>query len=57
MGLWMRQLLATLCVAPSLTLVALDGSDPTGGFRLQTLSFGRPRGNHGAHFGYGFHIS
>jgi hypothetical protein len=34
MGLWMRQLLATLCVAPSLTLVALDGSDPIGGFRL-----------------------
>jgi hypothetical protein len=29
MGLWMRQLLATLCVAMSLALVPLVGSDLT----------------------------
>jgi hypothetical protein len=29
MGRWMHQLLATLCVASSLTLVALGSSDPT----------------------------
>jgi hypothetical protein len=46
----MCQLLATLCVASSLTLVALDGSDSTGGFYLQTLSFGRPHNNCGTHF-------
>jgi hypothetical protein len=34
MGLWMRQLLATLYVASSIALVALGGSDPVGGFRL-----------------------
>jgi hypothetical protein len=34
-----RQMLATLCMALSLTLVALGGSDPTGGFHLGTLSF------------------
>jgi hypothetical protein len=38
----MRQLLATLCVALSLTLVALGGSDPAGEFLLQSLSIGRP---------------
>jgi hypothetical protein len=52
MVLQVRQLLATLCVASSLILVALGGSDPIGSFCLQTLSFGRPHGNHGAHFGY-----
>jgi hypothetical protein len=35
-----RQLLATLCVASSLTLVALGGSDLIGQFHLRTLSFG-----------------
>jgi hypothetical protein len=35
----MRQMLATLYVASSLALVALSGSDPTGGFSLGTLSF------------------
>jgi hypothetical protein len=48
----MCQLWVTLCVSSSLALVALGGSDPTGGFHLQTLSFGRPHGNHGTHFGY-----
>jgi hypothetical protein len=38
----MYQLLATLCVTSSLALVALGGSDPAGGFHLQTLSFGIP---------------
>jgi hypothetical protein len=47
MGHWMRQLLATLCVASSLALVALGGSNLTGWFHLRTLSFGRPHGNHG----------
>jgi hypothetical protein len=32
MGLWMRQLLATLCVTSSLALVALGSYDMTGGF-------------------------
>jgi hypothetical protein len=41
-GLRMRQLLATPFVSSSLTLVALGGSDPTGGLRLQNLSIGRP---------------
>jgi hypothetical protein len=35
-------MLALLCVASSLALVALGGSDPTDGLHLQTLSFGRP---------------
>jgi hypothetical protein len=35
------QLLATLCVALSLTLFALGGVDPTEGFYIQTLSFSR----------------
>jgi hypothetical protein len=56
MGLWMGQLLATLCVASSLALVALGGSDLSGGFCLRILSFGRPHGNHGTHFKYGFRI-
>jgi hypothetical protein len=56
MGLRMRQLLATLCGASSLALVALDGSDPIGGFRLQTLGFGRPHSNRGTHFGFDCHI-
>jgi hypothetical protein len=38
----MHQLLATLCVASSLALVALDDSNPCSGFQLQTLSFSRP---------------
>jgi hypothetical protein len=42
MGLWMCQLLATSCVDLSLALFALGGSNPSGGFRLQTLSIGRP---------------
>jgi hypothetical protein len=33
-------------------LVALGGSDPSGGFHLRTLSFGRTLDNHGAHFEY-----
>jgi hypothetical protein len=49
----MHQLLATICVDSSL---ALGGSDPTSGFRLQTLSFDRPLGNRGARLGYNFHI-
>jgi hypothetical protein len=52
----MRQLLATLYVALSLILVALGGSDPTGGFYLQTLSFGRPHDNRGTHFRYDYRI-
>jgi hypothetical protein len=36
------QLLATLCVAFSLALFALGGTDLTGGFCLQTLRFIRP---------------
>jgi hypothetical protein len=42
MGLWMCQLVATPCVASSLALVALGGSDLSGGFCLRTLSIGRP---------------
>jgi hypothetical protein len=42
MGHWMHQLLATLCVASFLALVALGGSDPSSGFRLRTLSFSSP---------------
>jgi hypothetical protein len=42
MGHQMRQLLVTLCVASSLALVALGGSDPSSGFRLQSLSFSMP---------------
>jgi hypothetical protein len=57
MGLQMHQLLATICVASSLALVALGNTDPTGGFHLRTLSFGRPHDNRGTHFGYGYHIS
>jgi hypothetical protein len=51
-----RQLLATLCVASSLALVALGGSNTIGGFCLRILSFGRPHNNCGAHFGYGCRI-
>jgi hypothetical protein len=50
----MCQMLATLCVVLSLALVALGGTDPTGGFHLGTLSFGKPLGNRGAHLGYNF---
>jgi hypothetical protein len=42
MGPRMRQMLATLCVASSFTLVALGGSVPTGGFHLGTLSVAGP---------------
>jgi hypothetical protein len=56
MGLEMHQLLATLCVALSLDMVALGGSVSTGVFHLQTLIFGRPLGNCGARFRYGCHI-
>jgi hypothetical protein len=41
-GLWMCQLLAIPCVASSLALVALGGSEPIGRFHLQILSIGRP---------------
>jgi hypothetical protein len=51
-----HQLLATLCVTSSLSLVALGSSDPIDGFCLLTLSFGRPHGNHGTRFGYGCRI-
>jgi hypothetical protein len=37
-----HQLLVTLCVTSSLSLVALGSSDPIDGFCLLTLSFGRP---------------
>jgi hypothetical protein len=40
--LWMCQMLATPCVASSLTLVGLGGSEPSSGFRFRTLSIGRP---------------
>jgi hypothetical protein len=49
----MRQLLAIFCVASSIILVALGGSDPTSGFHLRTLIFGRPHDNYGTHFEYG----
>jgi hypothetical protein len=52
----MGQMLATLCVALSLALFALGGSDPTGEFRLGTMSICRPLNNHGACFGYNCHI-
>jgi hypothetical protein len=52
----MRQMLATLCVALSLTLVTLGGSDQTSGFCLGTLSVGGPLVNCGARFGYGCRI-
>jgi hypothetical protein len=42
MGSWVRHLLATLCVALSLTLFARGDADPAGGFYLRTLSNSRP---------------
>jgi hypothetical protein len=51
MGHWVCQLLVILCIALSLALVSLGGSDLLGGFCLQTLSFGKPHDNHGIHFG------
>jgi hypothetical protein len=42
MGPRMCYMLATLCVASSLAMVALDSSDLTGGFCLGTLSFAGP---------------
>jgi hypothetical protein len=56
MGPRTRQMLAILCVASSHALVALGGSNLTSRFHLGTLSFGRPIGNQGAHFGYGYYI-
>jgi hypothetical protein len=41
MGLRMRHLLATLCVASLITLVVVGGSNPTGGFCLRTLADNR----------------
>jgi hypothetical protein len=38
----MCQMLATLCVVLSLALFALGGFDPTGGFRLGTMSIAGP---------------
>jgi hypothetical protein len=52
----MCQMLGTLCVVSSLTLVALGSSNPTGGFHLRILSIVRPLGNHGARFEYGCHM-
>jgi hypothetical protein len=52
----MRQLLATLCVILSLTLIALGISDLTSRFHLRTLSFGRPLGNYGTYLGYELRI-
>jgi hypothetical protein len=46
--------MTTLCVTSFLTLVVLGGSDPTSGFRLETLL--RPLSNHGARFRYDCHI-
>jgi hypothetical protein len=51
MGPQVHQLLATLCVALSLTLFALGGADPIRGFCLQTLGFSRL-----TLFGYCFRI-
>jgi hypothetical protein len=45
MGHRVHQLLAILCVASFLALVALGSSDLIGEFCLQTLSFGRPHDN------------
>jgi hypothetical protein len=42
MGSQARQLLVTLCVDLSLALFALDGTGPTSGFCLRTLSYSRP---------------
>jgi hypothetical protein len=54
----MRQLLTTLCVASSLILVTLGGSDPPSGFHLQTLGFSKPPppSHRGACWGYDFCI-
>jgi hypothetical protein len=52
----MRQMLATICVALSLPLVALGVSDLANRFRIRTLTIGSPLGNHGARFVYGCHI-
>jgi hypothetical protein len=41
MGSRVCQLLATLCVALSLTLFALGSADPTVGFCLRTLALGK----------------
>jgi hypothetical protein len=49
MGPQISQLVATLCVTSSLTLVALGGSE-------LTRRFGRPHANHGTRFRYGCHI-
>jgi hypothetical protein len=46
----MRLLLAILCVASSLTLVALGGSYPTCGFHHHTLSFGKSHDVEGASY-------
>jgi hypothetical protein len=56
MVLQMRQLLATLCVASSLTLVTLDASNRPSGCHLKTLSFGIPLSHREAHWGYDFRI-
>jgi hypothetical protein len=42
MGLRMCQLVATLCVASSLTLVALGNSDPLMGFAFEPCTFTDP---------------
>jgi hypothetical protein len=42
MGPWMHQLLATLCVALSLTMFTRGDVDPVSGFCLLILSYGRP---------------
>jgi hypothetical protein len=42
MGSQVHQLLATLCVALSLALFTLGGTDPTDEFCLRTLCYSRP---------------
>jgi hypothetical protein len=48
----MHQLQMTLCVASTLALVAVGGSDPTRWVHLRTLCFGRLHDNHGTRFRY-----
>jgi hypothetical protein len=56
MGHRVRLLLASLCVASSLALVALGGSDPTRRVFPLNPEIWQTHGNHGTHFGYGCHI-
>jgi hypothetical protein len=56
MGPWMRQLLATLCVASSLILFALGNFDLTWQVSPKNSMLYHAHGNHGAHFGYSCRI-